>query len=329
MSLAVSGLRVSYRRGGERVTVVDDVSFQVAAGEVLGLVGESGCGKSTIARAISGLVRPDGGSVRVCDNDVTGRRPDGRVGMVFQDPYASLNPRMTVHESIREVVMVSGQVPRAQRAAEVTRLLDLVQLTLHQAKRLPGQLSGGQRQRAAIARALASRPRVLVADEITSALDVSVQAAVLNVMREVLAQTDVSTLFISHNLAVVRYLSHRVLVMHAGQVVESSDNQSLFERPRHPYTSVLIDSVPRLEPTAREDTLVDGDPPDPFAPQGGCRFHPRCPVGPRIRDDRALCLESDPVDGAESRPHNAACHFPLDADLRQVAARPDPKKALS
>ena len=322
MSLAVSGLRVSYRRGGDRVTVVDDVSFEVAPGEVLGLVGESGCGKSTIARAVSGLVRPEGGSVRVCDDDVTGRRPDGRVGMVFQDPYASLNPRMTVHESIREVVMVSGQVPRAQRAAEVTRLLDLVQLTHHQAERLPAQLSGGQRQRAAIARALASRPRVLVADEITSALDVSVQAAVLNVMREILAQTDISTLFISHNLAVVRYLSHRVLVMHAGQVVESSDNQSLFEWPRHPYTSVLIDSVPSMVPTEREDTVVDGDPPDPFTLPGGCRFHPRCPVGPRIRDDRAICLESDPVEGAAARPHRTACHFPRDADLRQVTARP-------
>lgn len=309
-TLEVQDLCVSYGTGRNRVTVVDGVSFSIPTGQVLGLVGESGSGKSTVARAIAGLVRHRAGSIRLGGAEVENRRRRGQIGMIFQDPFASLNPRMTVHDAISEVVAVTGQVARDQRVPEVRRLLSLVQLTAAQAKRLPNQLSGGQRQRAAIARALASRPTVLVADEITSALDVSVQATVLNVMRDILAQTDVSTLFISHNLAVVRYLSDEVAVMHAGQIVERSDNRSLFAGPQHPYTSVLIESVPSLRGRPAVDTAeVEGEPPDPHALPSGCRFHPRCPVGPTVDPTRTECTVSDPAAGASSRRHQAACHF--------------------
>ncbi|MDT7572836.1 MAG: peptide/nickel transport system ATP-binding protein [Actinomycetota bacterium] len=321
-TLEVINLRVSYGRGHERVRAVDNVSFRIPQAGVLGLVGESGSGKSTIARAIVGLAPIESGQVLLDDVPVN-TAPRGRISMVFQDPFASLNPRMTIASALGEVVAVTGHVRRADRGREVARLLDLVHLTSAQGERFPAQLSGGQRQRAAIARALASSPSVLVADEITSALDVSVQATILNVLREVLARTQVSMLFISHNLSVVRYVSSEVAVMHCGQIVEYTDNQSLFSAPQHPYTEVLISSIPTLAAHVDTDaTVVDGEPPDPGAPPVGCRFHPRCPVGPLVRPDRIACIDSDPADTAGQRVHRAACHFAAPATAAAAAAAP-------
>jgi peptide/nickel transport system ATP-binding protein len=274
------------------------------------LVGESGSGKSTIARAVVGLAPIESGEVLLDGEALRRRGARRRISMVFQDPFASLNPRMSISEAVGEVVSVAGHVGRRDHTREVARLLELVHLTAAQGERYPAQLSGGQRQRAAIARALASAPSILVADEITSALDVSVQATILNVLREVLAETQVSMLFISHNLSVVRYVCDAVAVMHCGQIVEYADKQALFRGAEHPYTSVLIDSIPTLSMRVDADvTVVDGDPPDPHAPPSGCRFHPRCPVGPLLNPDRTVCVTADPAADAEVRSHRAACHF--------------------
>lgn len=249
--LSVTGLSVRYRgpSGGWR-TVVDDVSLEVPEGTVLGLVGESGSGKSTVARAILGLAPVLSGSIRIGDADVTAltaRERARRVQMVFQDPFGSLNPRMTVGRIIAEGLESRGDLRAAERPAEVRRLLDLVSLPPDLAERLPQRLSGGQRQRVAIARALAARPAVLVADEITSALDVSVQAQVLNVLRDVLRHENLSMLFISHNLAVVRYISDRVAVMKDGVLVETGPVERVLHAPEHEYTRQLLEAVPTLQ----------------------------------------------------------------------------------
>jgi peptide/nickel transport system ATP-binding protein len=288
------------------VAAVDRVSISVPAGRVLGLVGESGSGKSTIARAIVGLV-PAAGRVLVGGADVSslpaGRR---RVQLVFQDPYASLNPRMTVGETLAE----AARAGRRERDARTRELLDLVALDARHAGRLPRELSGGQRQRVAIARALAAGPEVLIADEVTSALDVSVQGAILNLLRDVQARLGLTVLFISHDLSLVRYMSDAAAVMYLGRIVEAGAIGELVARPRHPYTRALLDAVPRLAgPAIGAPALLDADPPDPGAPPAGCHFHPRCPVGPRVRPDRAVCAERDPWPGAGARPHCAACHF--------------------
>ncbi|WP_037367712.1 ABC transporter ATP-binding protein [Amycolatopsis orientalis] len=299
---------VSVRYGGRRgLTAVDGVSLTVPAGKVVGLVGESGSGKSTLARAAVGLSPVSAGRVLLGGVDVRKlprRRP---LQMVFQDPYSSLNPRMTIGESIAEAM------PRGtDRRAEVARLLELVNLDPERAAHLPGQLSGGQRQRVALARALAGRPQALIADEITSALDVSVQGAVLNLVRSVQRQLDLSMLFISHNLAVIRYLSDFVAVMYLGRIVEAGPAHQVLTDPRHPYTRDLLDAAPSahkplfdLEP----GPTADAEPPDPHHPPAGCRYHPRCPVGPLARSDREICLRTDPADGAATRKHAAACHF--------------------
>lgn len=249
--LSVTGLSVRYRgpSGGWR-TVVDDVSLEVPEGTVLGLVGESGSGKSTVARAILGLAPVLSGSIRIGDADLTAltaRERARRVQMVFQDPFGSLNPRMTVGRIIAEGLESRGDLRAAERPAEVRRLLDLVSLPPDLAERLPQRLSGGQRQRVAIARALAARPAVLVADEITSALDVSVQAQVLNVLRDVLRHENLSMLFISHNLAVVRYISDRVAVMKDGVLVETGPVERVLHAPEHEYTRQLLEAVPTLQ----------------------------------------------------------------------------------
>ncbi|MEU6265450.1 ABC transporter ATP-binding protein [Saccharopolyspora shandongensis] len=301
---------VSVRYG--RMTAVDGVSLTVPAGKVVGLVGESGSGKSTLARAAVGLSPVSGGRVLLGGTDVR-RLPRRRpLQMVFQDPYSSLNPRMTIGESITEA-MPRGAFPgRAARRAEVARLLELVNLDPDRADHLPGQMSGGQRQRVALARALAGQPEALIADEITSALDVSVQGAVLNLVRSVQRQLDLSMLFISHNLAVVRYLSDLVAVMYLGRIVEAGPAEQVLTDPQHPYTRDLLDAAPSahkplfdLEPSA----TADAESPDPHHPPAGCRYHPRCPVGPLVRDDRELCLRADPAEDAAPRRHAAACHF--------------------
>jgi peptide/nickel transport system ATP-binding protein len=243
-SLSVEGLTVRYGA----LTAVDAVDLVVPSGQVLGLVGESGSGKSTIARAIVGLVPPVSGVIRLDGDDYTGRQRllRRRVQMVFQDPNTSLNPRMTVGAVLAEAI--GRRVARGERSAEVSRLLDLVALTPGHARRLPRELSGGQRQRVAIARALAVGPEVLIADEITSALDASVQGAMLNLVRDIQSRLSLTVLFISHNLAVVRYVSDAIAVMNSGSIVEHAPTDTLLSTPEHPYTRTLLSAIPSLHP---------------------------------------------------------------------------------
>jgi peptide/nickel transport system ATP-binding protein len=314
--LKVSGLTVRYGVGGRAVKAVDGVDLALPPGQVLGLVGESGSGKSTLARAIVGLAPVAGGSIMLDGHDLVkggggaGSGPRRRVQMIFQDPYSSLNPRLTVGDAIGEALR-GRRMRRDQRAAEVHRALDLVSLDAKYVDAFPRQLSGGQRQRVAIARALAADPVVLLADEITSALDVSVQGVVLNLIRDIQASLGLSMLLISHNLAVVRYLSDVIAVMYLGRIVELAPTDELTSRPRHPYTQSLLAAVPRLgQPLNGNGTQeVTTDPPDPHHPPAGCRFHPHCPVGPLVRPERTICQTEDPQAIAAQQPHRAACHF--------------------
>ncbi|HKD99206.1 MAG TPA: oligopeptide/dipeptide ABC transporter ATP-binding protein [Micromonosporaceae bacterium] len=313
---------VTVRFGGRRpLTAVDAVDLEVPAGGALGLVGESGSGKSTLARALVGLVPVASGQVFVDGADVTGsagarrRELRRRVQMVFQDPYASLNPRMTVGDALGEAATAHRQLSRAQRTDEVNRLLEVVALESSYAGRLPRELSGGQRQRVAIARALAVRPAVLIADEITSALDASVQGAILNLLRDIRSQLRLTVLFISHNLAAVRYVCDTAAVMNMGRIVEVAPVDDLVTAPRHPYTAALLEAVPRLGGPRRQDNgLGDEEPPDPHARPSGCPFHTRCPVGPKVHEERTVCVTDDPQPGAADRPHAAACHFAVDGE---------------
>jgi peptide/nickel transport system ATP-binding protein len=315
--LRFDGVSVHYgsRRGG--LTAVDRVRLTVPSGSVVGLVGESGSGKSTLARAAVGLSPVSAGRVLLDGTDVRRlpRRPRP-LQMVFQDPYSSLDPRMTIGESIAEAMPRGADRGGRARRAEVARLLELVSLDPDRAAVLPGRLSGGERQRVAIARALAGRPEVVIADEITSALDVSVQGAVLNLIRDVQRRLGLTMLFISHNLAVVRYISDHVAVMYFGQIVEVGPVERLLADPQHPYTRELIESAPSrqgellaTEPTTEPTTEAVAEPPDPHHPPAGCRFHLRCPVGPLVRPDREICLAVDPAEVAAERDHRAACHF--------------------
>jgi peptide/nickel transport system ATP-binding protein len=311
--LRFDGVGVHYgsRRGG--LTAVDGVSLTVPSGAVVGLVGESGSGKSTLARAAVGLAPVNAGRVLLDGTDVRRLpRRHRRLQMVFQDPYSSLDPRMTVGESIAEAMPRSAVRGGTARRAEVARLLELVSLDAGRAAVLPGQLSGGQRQRVAIARALAGQPEVVIADEITSALDVSVQGAVLNLIRDVQRRLGLTMLFISHNLAVVRYISDYVAVMYAGQIVEVGAVERLLADPQHPYTRELIESAPSRQGellAAEPEAVADSEPPDPHHPPAGCRFQLRCPIGPLVRPDREVCTSVDPVGVAAERDHRAACHF--------------------
>ncbi|WP_410564857.1 ABC transporter ATP-binding protein [Amycolatopsis sp. cmx-4-61] len=300
---------VSVRYG--RLTAVDGVSLTVPSGQVVGLVGESGSGKSTLAKAAAGLAPVSAGRVLLDGVDVR-RLPRRRpLQMVFQDPYSSLDPRMAIGESITEAMPPGAS--RAERRAEVARLLELVNLDPDRAAALPGRLSGGQRQRVALARALAGRPKVLIADEITSALDVSVQGAVLNLVREVQRRLALSMLFISHNLAVVRYVSDVVAVMYLGRIVEAGPAEQVLTDPKHPYTRDLLAAAPsarrNLLDDAGDDVLADTEPADPHHPPSGCRYHPRCPIGPLVHTGRTVCVTADPAGDAGDRPHHAACHF--------------------
>ncbi|HEY3557304.1 MAG TPA: ABC transporter ATP-binding protein [Kribbella sp.] len=310
--LRFEGVTVRY---GRALTAVDGVDLTVPSGQVVGLVGESGSGKSTLARAAVGLAQPAAGRILLDGVPLRDRRP---LQMVFQDPYSSLDPRMTVGDSIAEAM------PRADRRRdEVARLLELVELDADRASAYPGALSGGQRQRVAIARALAGRPEVLIADEITSALDVSIQGTVLNLVRTLQRELRLSMLFISHNLAVVRYVSDIVAVMYLGRIVEVGPAQDVLGNPQHPYTKELLAAAPRRGstslPPADEalQVVADAEPADPHHPPAGCRFHPRCPIGPLIRSDREHCLTLDPTTDADHRLHRAACHHAAGA-LRAV-----------
>uniref|UniRef100_UPI0035CC1A03 ABC transporter ATP-binding protein n=1 Tax=uncultured Methylobacterium sp. TaxID=157278 RepID=UPI0035CC1A03 len=285
--LTVDGLAVHYRTGRGTVRAVDGVSLDIHPGETLGLVGESGCGKSTLGRAILRLVEPDRGSIRLGGRELVGlsaramRRERARLQMVFQDSGAALDPRWTVGRLIEEPLRIHGRGSTAERRARVARLLADVGLPADAAGRYPHAFSGGQRQRIGIARALALEPDLVVCDEPVSALDVSVQAQILNLLRDLQVQRGVALLFISHDLSVVEYVSDRVAVMYLGRIVEIAPRAALWRAPAHPYTRTLFAAVPSLERrrerTARCAALRDALP-SPYTPPEGCHFHPRCPL---------------------------------------------------
>jgi peptide/nickel transport system ATP-binding protein len=290
---------------------VDGVSFEIPRGQTLALVGESGCGKSTIARMLVGLYTPTQGQVLMQGQDVHQALTSGqdrglrrRMQMIFQDPYASLNPRWSVMdivtEPLRQHQMLSGPSAMRDKAIE---LLRSVGLSADDLNRYPHQFSGGQRQRISIARALASEPEFLVCDEPTSALDVSVQAQVLNIMKDLQRQRQLTYLFISHNLAVVRHMSDMIGVMYLGRLVELADRQTLFATPRHPYTQMLLDAIPRIDQTGQARTPVQGEVPNPMNPPSGCVFHPRCPKAD------SQCSRQRP-EWREFKGIRVACHHP-------------------
>jgi len=288
------------RRQVGTVHAVDGVSFSLAPGETLGLVGESGCGKSTVARTVLRLVEPTSGAIKINGEDIakvskTELRPYRReMQIVFQDPFASLNPRMTAGDIVGEPLMVHGLATGAEKDKRVAELFRQVGLRPDQMKNFPHQFSGGQRQRICIARALALGPSLIVCDEPVSALDVSIQAQVINLLIDLQRQHGFSYLFIAHDLAVVAHISHRVAVMYLGRIVEIADKAELFDNPRHPYTQALLASVPVANPkTRRLKPLVDGDVPSPINPPSGCAFHTRCRyVMDRCKIDRPALVDA-------------------------------------
>ena len=320
-------IRFGSRRHG--LTAVDCVDLTVPPGQVVGLVGESGSGKTTLARAAVGLTPVTGGRILLDGEplrDRAGRHARRRLQIVFQDPTSSLDPRMTAGESIAEAMPRDIRRSAASRTSETRRLLGLVELATDVAGTYPAQLSGGQRQRVALARALAGQPDVIIADEITSSLDVSIQGTVLNLVRDLHRRLGLSMLFISHNLAVVRYVSDIVAVMYLGQIVECGPADDVLQDPQHPYTRELLAAAPQPEamvghPRGMAPALLDADltaravsdaePADPHRPPPGCRFHPRCPIGPLVLAERDICRDAEPTGAGHL--HRAACHFAHDA----------------
>jgi peptide/nickel transport system ATP-binding protein len=289
--------RVLERKPKVMLHAVDGVSFEIEKGKTLALVGESGCGKSTVARLMVGLYQPTRGSFTFdgLDAHSTYKSPAGqklreRIQMIFQDPYASLNPRWTVEDIVGEPLKEHGIISEdAQLKTRVGELLSSVGLSPLDMVKYPHQFSGGQRQRISIARALATEPEFLVCDEPTSALDVSVQAQVLNIMKDLQKKQGLTYLFISHNLAVVRHVSDHVGVMYLGRLVEVADKHTLFSAPRHPYTRMLLDAIPKMHDTGRARTPVQGEVPNPLNPPAGCAFNPRCPlVNDRCKTERPV-----------------------------------------
>jgi peptide/nickel transport system ATP-binding protein len=285
----------------EVVRAVDDVSFSIAEGEVVGLVGESGCGKSTLGRMVAGIYPPSGGEVRYRGQDVAGLQGEAARSaklnrqMIFQDPYASLNPRMRVAEIVGEAPLAHGIVSRQELDGYVDALLARVGLDASYRRRYPHQFSGGQRQRIGVARALAVKPDFIVCDEAVSALDVSIQAQVLNLFMELREDLGLTYLFISHDLGVVEHLSDRVVIMYLGRVVEIGPTEALFREPNHPYTVALLNEVPRIETRHRTYQPIRGEIPSPLDPPPGCHFHPRCPqAGPRCSREAPALREVAP-----------------------------------
>jgi oligopeptide/dipeptide ABC transporter ATP-binding protein len=306
---------VLFGRAKTHLTAVDGVSLSLREGETLGVVGESGCGKTSLARCLVRLQQPTGGTVRFRGRDITQlsgrqlRAIRSHIQMVFQDPEASLNPRQRVGEIVATGLIIRG-MGRAEAEREVRSLLSQVGLEPEHINRFPHEFSGGQRQRVGIARALAVKPSLIVLDEPVSALDVSVQAQVINLLDEIQEERGLSYVFVAHDLAVVRHVSDRIAVMYLGQIVEQSPAEDLYERPIHPYTAALLAAMPstdRSRRRGRAEAPVKGEPANPLDPPPGCRFHPRCP---RATD---VCRTTVPPLVAYAEGHSAACHHPLNA----------------
>jgi len=303
---------ILFQRKVGAVQAVDGLSFNVTKGETLGLVGESGCGKSTTGRAILQLYKPTGGSVTFQGKDLTKldggemRKMRRHLQMIFQDPYASLNPRMTVGSIISEPMQIHNLVPKRQRNERVQELLQTVGLNPYFANRYPHEFSGGQRQRIGVARALAANPAFIVADEPVSALDVSIQAQIINLLEDLQEQFGLTYLFIAHDLSVVRHISDRVAVMYLGKMMELADRTSIYDDPLHPYTKALLSAVPVPDPVVekkRERIILTGDVPSPINPPSGCHFHTRCPYAMEV------CKQIEPRFVDQGGGHFVACHL--------------------
>nr|WP_154893850.1 oligopeptide/dipeptide ABC transporter ATP-binding protein [Paenibacillus xylanexedens] len=318
--LRIEGLKTYYpiKRGLLSRTVgnvkaVDDISLELYPGETLGLVGESGCGKSTIGRSIIRLENPTDGRIWFEGQEITKstmldlRRERTKMQMIFQDPYSSLNPRMRVQELLAEPMRVHGLATGAELETRIDHLLDTVGIPRSYKQRFPHEFSGGQRQRIGIARALSLNPKLIVCDEPVSALDVSIQAQILNLLKELQRELGLTYLFIAHGLGAVKYISTRIAVMYLGKVVEIGTKEQIFANPRHPYTQALLNAYPVPDPRKRgQDRIVlQGDVPSPASPPSGCRFHTRCAYA------QAMCKEQEPL--LQGEEHAVACHYPLTA----------------
>ena len=316
------------------VYAVDGISFDVYLGQTFGLVGESGCGKSSLSRSLVGINQPTSGTIELDGRDVTAMTTEDRhfinrrVQYVYQDPSASLNPRRTIAQSLEEALAVVGLTGRAARA-RAADLMNTVGLAPHFLSRYPFEISGGQRQRVGIARALAVEPKLLICDEPVSALDVSIQAQIINLLDDLKTELGLGYLFIAHDLAVVKHISDMVAVMYLGRLVETGTTDDVYNRPRHPYTQALLSATPEADVTRRdrERIYLGGELPSPANPPSGCRFRTRCPIGPLHRPDRQICSEQDPALATRDGCSKVACHFAAERDALLLAEAQNPEGA--